>query len=50
MLALYHYAPDRSDTEVDAVLASTRKEAKLAAPKLEIVAGFEGLDLTLGKA
>jgi len=22
-LALYHYAPDRSDTEVDAVLAST---------------------------
>jgi phosphoribosyl 1,2-cyclic phosphodiesterase len=48
-LALYHYAPDRSDTEVDAVLATTRKEAKVTAPKLEIVAGFEGLDVTLGK-
>ena len=49
MLALYHYAPDRSDTEVDAVLASTRKAAKVTAPKLEIVAGFEGLDVALGK-
>jgi ribonuclease BN (tRNA processing enzyme) len=48
-LALYHHAPDRSDTEVDALLASTRKEAKVTAPKLEIVAGFEGLDLALGK-
>jgi ribonuclease BN (tRNA processing enzyme) len=49
MLALYHHAPDRSDTEVDAVLASTRKEATLTARKLEIIAGFEGLDLALGK-
>jgi ribonuclease BN (tRNA processing enzyme) len=49
MLALYHYAPDRSDAEVDAVLTSTRREAKVTAPKLEIVAGFEGLDVTVGK-
>jgi ribonuclease BN (tRNA processing enzyme) len=48
-LALYHHAPDRSDTEVDAVLASTRRDAKLTAPKLEVVAGFEGLDVALGK-
>ena len=48
-LALYHYSPDRSDAEVDAVLAATRKEAKVTAPKLDIVAGFEGLDVTLGK-
>jgi ribonuclease BN (tRNA processing enzyme) len=49
MLALYHHAPDRSDAEVDAVLASTRKAAKVTAPKLDIVAGFEGLDVALGK-
>jgi Metal-dependent hydrolases of the beta-lactamase superfamily I len=49
MLALFHHAPDRSDTEVDALLASTRKEAKVTTPKLDIVAGFEGLDLALGK-
>jgi hypothetical protein len=49
MLALYHYAPDRSDANVDSVLASTRTEAKVTAPKLEIVAGFEGLDVALGK-
>jgi hypothetical protein len=34
---------------VDALLASTRKEAKVTTPKLDIVAGFEGLDLALGK-
>jgi len=48
-LALYHHAPDRSDAEVDAVLASTRRDAKVTAPKLEVVAGFEGLDVALGK-
>ena len=35
--------------DVDAVLASTRREAKVTAPKLDVVAGFEGLDLALGK-
>jgi hypothetical protein len=34
---------------MDAMLATTRKEAKTIAPKLEILAGFEGLDLALGK-
>jgi phosphoribosyl 1,2-cyclic phosphodiesterase len=48
-LALYHHAPDRSDDEVDAVLATTRKQAKAVAPKLDILAGFEGLDLALGR-
>jgi phosphoribosyl 1,2-cyclic phosphodiesterase len=45
-LALYHHAPDRSDAEVDAMLGKARTQAK----KLEIIAAFEGMDLTLGKA
>lgn len=48
-LALYHHAPDRSDDEVDAVLAATRKHAKAMGAKLEILAGFEGLDLMIGR-
>jgi ribonuclease BN (tRNA processing enzyme) len=44
-LALFHHAPDRSDADVDAMLAKARTQTK----KLDIVAAFEGLDLTLGK-
>jgi hypothetical protein len=50
MLALFHHAPDRSDAEVDTMLDGARAQAVVYAPKLEIVAAFEGLDLLLGKA
>jgi phosphoribosyl 1,2-cyclic phosphodiesterase len=49
-LALFHHAPDRSDAEVDTMLDGARAQAVVYAPKLEIVAAFEGLDLLLGKA
>jgi phosphoribosyl 1,2-cyclic phosphodiesterase len=49
-LALFHHAPDRSDAEVDTMLDGARAQAVVHAPKLEIVAAFEGLDLLLGKA
>jgi phosphoribosyl 1,2-cyclic phosphodiesterase len=49
-LALFHHAPDRSDAEVDTMLDDARSQALTHAPKLEIVAAFEGLDLLLGKA
>ena len=45
-LALFHHAPERSDAEVDGILAETR----IAAPRLNVVAAYEGLDITLGKA
>jgi phosphoribosyl 1,2-cyclic phosphodiesterase len=48
-LALFHHAPDRSDAEVDTVLADARVQAKEAAKTLEVVAAFEGMDLMLGK-
>jgi len=48
-LALFHHAPDRSDDEVDMVLAATRKQARDTAPHLEILAGFEGMDIMLGR-
>lgn len=50
MLALYHHSPDRSDGEVDAMLADARLQAGDLAKQLQVVAAFEGLDLTLGKA
>ncbi len=45
-LALFHYSPERSDDEQDAVLAETR--AKVAGTGLEIIAAQEQLELTLG--
>jgi len=50
MLALYHHAPDRADGEVDTMLGDARTQAESAAKQLEIVAAFEGMDLTLGKS
>lgn len=50
MLALYHHSPDRSDGEVDTMLADARVQAGGVARQLEVVAAFEGMDLTLGKA
>jgi len=47
-LALFHHAPDRSDSEVDTMLAGARALAKEQGT-LDIVAAYEGLDLTLGR-
>jgi phosphoribosyl 1,2-cyclic phosphodiesterase len=44
-LALYHHAPERSDDEVDAILAHYRKHTR----RLEIVAAAEGLELEVGR-
>jgi len=49
-LALFHHAPDRSDSEVDAMLEGARAQAKAESKNIEIVAAFEGLDLLLGKS
>jgi phosphoribosyl 1,2-cyclic phosphodiesterase len=50
MLALFHHSPDRSDAEVDTMLEGALAQSETHAPKLKIVAAFEGLDLLLGKA
>jgi phosphoribosyl 1,2-cyclic phosphodiesterase len=48
-LALFHHAPERTDTEIDAILADTRAVASRAGSgKLEVMAAYEGLDLELG--
>lgn len=47
-LALFHHAPERSDAEVDAMLADARAQASRVAPGLEVTAAFEGLELVLG--
>ena len=48
-LALFHHAPERSDAEVDAILAETKAVAKREGLPLDIVAAYEGLDLSLGR-
>jgi len=48
-LALFHHAPERSDAEVDAILAETQVAARRDGIKLEIVAAYEGLDVSLGR-
>jgi phosphoribosyl 1,2-cyclic phosphodiesterase len=48
MLALYHHAPERSDTEVDVMLAEARDLVARSGTKLTVVAAFEGMDLELG--
>jgi phosphoribosyl 1,2-cyclic phosphodiesterase len=49
MLALYHHAPERSDAEVDTMLADARQVAGGAARDLQVIAAYEGLDVPLGK-
>jgi len=49
-LALYHHAPERSDAEVDVMLAEARRVSAGAARELEVIAAFEGLDVPLGKS
>jgi phosphoribosyl 1,2-cyclic phosphodiesterase len=48
-LALYHHAPERSDSEVDEMLAEARRVSAGQARALQVVAAYEGLDLPLGK-
>jgi phosphoribosyl 1,2-cyclic phosphodiesterase len=44
-LVLYHHAPERTDDQIDALLAHHRKQT----PDLELLAAAEGLELTLGR-
>jgi ribonuclease BN (tRNA processing enzyme) len=48
-LALFHHAPERSDAEVDAMLADARRVSAGAARDLQVIAAYEGLDVALGK-
>ena len=48
-LALFHHAPERSDTEVDGMLAEARALVGQAGARLDVVAAFEGMDLQLGR-
>jgi len=48
-LALFHHAPERTDAEIDTILAHTRTTADKTAKQLEIVAAYEGLDVELGQ-
>jgi ribonuclease BN (tRNA processing enzyme) len=48
-LALFHHAPERTDAEVDAILADARAVADKTARSLEVVAAYEGLEVELGK-
>src|SRR3954467_9768157 len=48
-LALFHHAPERSDAEVDEILAETKATAKREGIGLDIVAAYEGLEVPLGR-
>ena len=48
-LALFHHAPERSDAEIDTILASTRRLVTANAPDLDVVAAYEGLEMDLGQ-
>jgi phosphoribosyl 1,2-cyclic phosphodiesterase len=48
-LALFHHAPERSDAEVDAILAETRALAAAARLPLEVVAAYEGLEIAFAE-
>jgi phosphoribosyl 1,2-cyclic phosphodiesterase len=48
-LALFHHAPERSDVEVDTILAETRAQARAAGLSLDLSAAFEGMDVELGR-
>jgi phosphoribosyl 1,2-cyclic phosphodiesterase len=48
-LALFHHAPERSDVEVDAILADALGMTRREKIPLEVIAAYEGLDLSLGR-
>ena len=43
-VVLFHHAPERTDDQIDALVAHHRKQA----PDLQLIAASEGLELTLG--
>jgi hypothetical protein len=45
-VVLFHHAPERTDDQIDALVAHHRKSA----PDLDVVAASEGLEITLGDA
>jgi ribonuclease BN (tRNA processing enzyme) len=47
-LTLFHHAPERSDPEIDGILAETRTLARTARLDLELSAAYEGMDIELG--
>jgi len=49
-LVLFHHAPERSDAEIDGILAEARTLAARDADGLEISAAYEGLDVEIGKS
>ena len=49
-LVLFHHAPERSDAEIDRILADTRALADHEAIELDVAAAFEGLDVEIGKS
>jgi ribonuclease BN (tRNA processing enzyme) len=48
-LALFHHAPERSDAEVDTILADAQALVARDKIPLEVIAAYEGMDLTLGR-
>jgi phosphoribosyl 1,2-cyclic phosphodiesterase len=48
-LVLFHHAPERTDAEVDTILADARALAADRKANLEVTAAFEGLELPLGQ-
>jgi len=46
-LVLFHHRPERNDDEMDDLFAEARRRAESRRPTLEVVAAFEGLEITL---
>jgi phosphoribosyl 1,2-cyclic phosphodiesterase len=49
-LVLFHHAPERTDSEIDGILADTRSLAARQGGALEVMAAYEGLDVELGQS
>lgn len=47
-LALFHHAPERSDADVDAMVADARALTLQATTELSVFGAYEGLDLSYG--
>jgi phosphoribosyl 1,2-cyclic phosphodiesterase len=47
-LVLFHHAPERTDAEIDTILAETREAQRRDGGKLDIVAAYEGLEIEPG--
>jgi phosphoribosyl 1,2-cyclic phosphodiesterase len=48
-LALFHHAPERSDAEVDAIVADTRETVRRFGGTIDVVGAYEGMDVVLGR-